>query len=97
GGDIIENKKTALYHLCLANANINQSKTLESLYSEKNTIDKVKKVTQIFKDTKADVDNLKLVKNYTSLALNSLNDLSISIEKKEELIEFSNSLLDRKL
>ena len=61
------------------------------------SIDKIKKVTQIFKDTKADVDNLKLVKNYTSLALNSLNDLSISIEKKEELIEFSNSLLDRKL
>ena len=83
--------------MCLANANINQSKNLESLFSKKNTIDKVKKVTQIFKDTKADVDNLKLVKNYTSLALDSLNHLSISIEKKEELIEFSNSLLDRKL
>ena len=83
--------------MCLANANINQSKTLESLYSEKNTIDKVKKVTQIFEDTKADIDNLKLVKDYTSLALNSLNDLSISLEKKEELIDFSNSLLNRKL
>ena len=97
GGDIIENKKTALYHLCLANANVDQSKTLESLFSEKNAIDKVDKVTQIFMDTKADVDNLKLVKKYTSLALNSLNNLSISQEKKEELIDFSNSLLNRKL
>ena len=67
------------------------------MFSEKNAIDKVDKVTQIFKDTKADVDNLKLVKKYTSLALNSLNNLSISQEKKEELIDFSNSLLNRKL
>lgn len=97
GGDILENKKTALFHLCLLNANKNQSKSLKTLYSQKNSIDKVAKVTQIFKTTKADIDNLKLVKNYTNLALNSLNHLSISNEKKDELIEFSNSLLDRKL
>ena len=97
GGDILENKKTALFHLCLLNANKNQSKSLKTLYSQKNSIDKVAKVTQIFKTTKADIDNLKLVENYTNLALNSLNHLSISNEKKDELIEFSNSLLDRKL
>lgn len=97
GGDILENKKTALFHLCLLNANKDQSKSLKTLYSQKNSIDKVAKVTQIFKTTKADIDNLKLVENYTNLALNSLNHLSISNEKKDELIEFSNSLLDRKL
>ncbi|MDB9793434.1 polyprenyl synthetase family protein [Flavobacteriaceae bacterium] len=97
GGDILENKKTALFHLCLLNANKDQSKSLKTLYSQKNSIDKVVKVTQIFKTTKADIDNLKLVENYTNLALNSLNHLSISNEKKDELIEFSNSLLDRKL
>ena len=97
GGDILENKKTALFHLCLLNANKDQSKSLKTLYSQKNSIDKVSKVTQIFKITKADIDNLKLVENYTNLALNSLNHLSISNEKKDELIEFSNSLLDRKL
>jgi geranylgeranyl diphosphate synthase type II len=97
GGDILENKKTALFHLCLLNANKDQSKSLKTLYSQKNSIDKVAKVTQIFKTTKADIDNLKLVENYTNLALDSLNHLSISNEKKDELIEFSNSLLDRKL
>lgn len=97
GGDILENKKTALFHLCLLNANKDQSKSLKTLYSQKNSIDKVAKVTQIFKTTKADIDNLKLVENYTNLALNSLNHLSISNEKKDVLIEFSNSLLDRKL
>lgn len=97
GGDIIENKKTALFHLCLANANNEQTKILKSLYVSKNSNDKVFKVTQIFKDTKADIDNLKLVEHFTSLALNSLDDLSISKEKKEELIDFSNSLLNRKL
>ena len=97
GGDIIENKKTALFHLCLANANNEQTKILKSLYVAKNSNDKVFKVTQIFKDTKADIDNLKLVEHFTSLALNSLDDLSISKEKKDELIDFSNSLLNRKL
>lgn len=97
GGDIIENKKTALFHLCLANANNEQTKILKSLYVSKNSNDKVFKVTQIFKDTKADIDNLKLVEHFTSLALNSLDDLSISKEKKDELIDFSNSLLNRKL
>ena len=97
GGDILENKKTVLFHLCLLNANKDQSKSLKTLYSQKNSIDKVAKVTQIFKTTKADIDNLKLVENYTNLALNSLNHLTISNEKKDELIEFSNSLLDRKL
>lgn len=97
GGDILENKKTALFHLCLLNANKDQSKSLKTLYSQKNSIDKVAKVTQIFKTTKADIDNLKLVENYTNLALDSLNHLGISNEKKDVLIEFSNSLLDRKL
>ena len=97
GGDIIENKKTALFHLCLENANNEQSNTLKSLYVTKSSNDKVLKVTQIFKDTKADIDNLKLVEHFTSLALNSLDDLSIPKEKKEELIDFSNSLLNRKL
>lgn len=97
GGDIIENKKTALYHLSLANANNEQSKTLKSLYNSNNSIDKVFKVTQIFKDTKADLDNLKLVEHFTNLALNSLNELSISSVKKEELIDFSHSLLNRQL
>jgi len=97
GGDIIENKKTALYHLSLVNANNEQSKTLKSLYNGNNSIDKVFKVTQIFKDTKADLDNLKLVEHFTNLALNSLNELSISSVKKEELIDFSHSLLNRQL
>ena len=97
GGDIIENKKTALYHLSLVNANNEQSKTLKSLYNGSNSIEKVFKVTQIFKDTKADLDNLKLVEHFTNLALNSLNELSISSVKKEELIDFSHSLLNRQL
>ena len=97
GGDIIENKKTALFHLCLENANNEQSNTLKSLYVTKSSNDKVLKVTQIFKDTKADINNLKLVEKFTSLALNSLDDLSLPKEKKEELIDFSNSLLNRKL
>jgi len=97
GGDIIENKKTALYHLSLANANNEQSKTLKSLYNDNNSIEKVFKVTQIFKDTKADLESLKLVEHFTNLALNSLNELSISNVKKKELIDFSHSLLNRQL
>ena len=97
GGDIIENKKTALYHLSLANANNEQSETLKSLYNDNNSIEKVFKVTQIFKDTKANLESLKLVEHFTNLALNSLNELSISNVKKKELIDFSHSLLNRQL
>lgn len=97
GGDIKENKKTALFHLSLLNANDKQHKDLLKLYNSSKTENKIIKVTKLFKETKADKETLKLVEDYTNLALKSINSLSIPVENKQVFINFSNSLLERKL
>jgi geranylgeranyl diphosphate synthase type II len=97
GGDIKENKKTALFHLSLLNANDKQHKELLKLYNSSETENKIIKVTKLFKETKADKETLKLVEDYTNLALKSINSLSIPDENKQVFIDFSNSLLERKL
>jgi len=97
GGDIIENKKTALFHLSLLNANKQQANDLITLFNNSSSENKVINTTKIFKETKADIKTLELVEDYTNLALQSINRLSISNESKQIFIDFSNSLLERKL
>ncbi|MDA9622658.1 polyprenyl synthetase family protein [Flavobacteriaceae bacterium] len=97
GGDIIENKKTALFHLSLLNANKQQANDLITLFNNSSSENKVINTTKIFKETKADIKTLELVEDYTNLALQSINGLSISNESKQIFIDFSNSLLERKL
>ena len=97
GGDIIENKKTAMFHLSLSNSDNLQKEELIKLYNNYNQTDKISKVKKIFKDTGSDSKTLDLVKEYTNRALLSIKKLSISNEKKLELIKFSKSLMDRKL
>jgi len=97
GGDIIENKKTAMFHLSLSNSDKLQKEELIKLYNNYNQTDKISKVKKIFKDTGSDSKTLDLVKEYTNRALLSIEKLSISNEKKLELIKFSKSLMDRKL
>ena len=97
GGDIIENKKTALFHLSLLNANKQQANDLIALFNNSSSENKVINTTKIFKETKADIKTLELVEDYTNLALQSINGLSISNESKQVFIDFSNSLLERKL
>ena len=97
GGDIIENKKTAMFHLSLSNSDNLQKEELIKLYNNYNQTDKISKVKKIFKDTGSDSKTLDLVKEYTNRALLSVEKLSISNEKKLELIKFSKSLMDRKL
>ncbi|MDB4092980.1 polyprenyl synthetase family protein [Flavobacteriaceae bacterium] len=97
GGDIIENKKTALFHLSLLNANKQQANDLIALFNNSSSENKVINTTKIFKETKADIKTLELVEDYTNLALQSINRLSISNESKQIFIDFSNSLLERKL
>ena len=97
GGDILENKKTAMYHLSISNSNKQQKKALIKLYNTQNSYDKISKVSKIFKDTNSDSKTLDLVKDYTEKALESVNKLNISKKNKLELINFSKYLMDRKL
>ncbi len=75
----------------MLNANDKQQKELLKLYNSSKIENKIIKVTKLFKETKADIED------YTNLALKSINNLSIPVENKQVFIDFSNSLLERKL
>ena len=86
-----------MFHLSLLNANKQQANDLIALFNNSSSENKVINTTKIFKETKADIKTLELVEDYTNLALQSINGLSISNESKQIFIDFSNSLLERKL
>ena len=98
GGDILENKKTVLFHMAIQNSNDSQKNHILDLYNS-NTVfnNKIKQVTSLFKETKADIDSLELVDQYTNKAIQYINMLSISEDKKNEFILFSKELMERDL
>jgi geranylgeranyl diphosphate synthase type II len=99
GGDILENKKTILFHMTRSNSTKIQISELESFYDsdELNSELKISKVTSIFKRAKADILTSKLVLDYTDKAIKYIDDLSIAELQKDEFRVFSKQLMSRKL
>ena len=99
GGDILENKKTVLFHMAIANSNKSQKEKILELYSSKenSSEDKINKITSLFIETKADKSSLELVDQYTQKAIKLINCLSFNQTKKKDFINFSNSLMKRDL
>lgn len=99
GGDILENKKTVLFHMAIANSNKFQKEKILELYSSKENTseDKINKITSLFIETKADKSSLELVDQYTQKAIKLINCLSFDQTKKKDFINFSNSLMKRDL
>ena len=99
GGDILENKKTVLFHMAIANSNKSQKEKILELYSSKenSSEDKINKITSLFIETKADKSSLELVDQYTKKAIKLINCLSFNQTKKNDFINFSNSLMKRDL
>ena len=99
GGDIIKNKKTVLYHMAIINSNEAQKKDITELYNLKDLYNKNKiaKTTLLFKETKADISSLELVDQYNKKAIDSLNNLNINQNFKNEFIAFANNLMKRDL
>jgi len=99
GGDIIENKKTILFHFAISNADRDQKNNILDLYTKnKSDFDKkISKTKSIFIQTKADIETKKLIKHYTEKSLKSLDLLTIEDNKKKELELFSISLMNREL
>ena len=95
GGDVIENKKTILYHMCFANSSNDQKSLLNEIYKS-NDSNKVEKVKKLFVETKADQAALNLVKKYSDLAIKSIDDIDVNQSNKQELIDLSQLLLTRK-
>ena len=95
GGDVIENKKTILYHMCFANSSNDQKSLLNKIYKSDDS-NKVEKAKKLFVETKADQAALNLVKKYSDLANKSIDDLDVNQSNKQELIDLSQLLLTRK-
>tara|TARA_B100001059_G_scaffold234040_1_gene275530 strand:- start:546 stop:1517 length:972 start_codon:yes stop_codon:yes gene_type:complete len=100
GGDIIENKKTILYHKALSMASFKQKGQLREWFQANkkfnNQVDKVLIVKKLFKETGAAEASQKLMQYYTKEAFNILDTLAINSKKKQLLIDFSNKLMQRK-
>ncbi len=98
GGDIIENKKTILYHLALKKADSNQSNLLNSLMkghlscSEK---DKISKIQGLFVDTGAKDATKKAIFYHSDLATKKLEKVSIGAKQKISFLKLKNWLMKR--
>ena len=97
GGDIIENKKTYLFLKAMELADHDDKQKLLFFYKQKleeNSI-KIDEVTRIFE--RCDIPGLiqKLIQDYTNLSFDSLNQMNISSENKEKLIQFGTFLMAR--
>ena len=97
GGDILENKKTILYHEVMKIGNTKEKEALFHWYDtiEKNN-QKVIAVKNIFKSSGASIASQKFVASYTEDAFKKLESLIISAQGKELLIEFGQNLMNRK-
>ena len=97
GGDIIKRKKTVMYHVFKEISNEDDSLTLDQLYNDSNSDDssKIQKVFDLFKNANVDVKTKDLVKNYSTKAINSLENINIENDKKSELIQICNKLISR--
>ena len=99
GGDIIENKKTILFHHAMSNGSINEKKELLKWYGKKTVNEignkKIDVVKSIFDKTNAREACMKLVNDYTIKAFNKLSHLGISQEAKTLFKNFGNNLMKR--
>lgn len=97
GGDILENKKTILYHEVMKSGNTKEKEALIEWHDtiEKNN-EKVIAVKGIFKSSGASIASQKLVTSYTKDAFKKLESLTISVQGKKLLIEFGQNLMNRK-
>ncbi len=99
GGDIIENKKTYLFLKALELSNENDKLQLVHLYSlcPSDQTDKINSIKQIFIDSGANEATKQAIVNYTKKAMDVLDNLEVSDNKKEILKNFGSELMNRKV
>lgn len=97
GGDIIENKKTYLYLMATAHANEEVKNQLFHLFSLKpnDPSEKIELVKNIFRNSSADEMTKKAIQNYTQKAMDTLEAMQITEEKKQILRAFGENLMNR--
>ncbi len=91
GGDILENKKTILFHNAYSKTS-NQNKALLKKYFSGsyhgNNNNKINDVKRIYTDSGAKLETKVLIKEYLEQAKKKINEISILKGKKKILIDF---------
>jgi geranylgeranyl diphosphate synthase type II len=98
GGDIIENKKTILYHKALHLGTEEQKKELEQWFESKGDIkaeEKIEAVKRLFIATTAAEASQELMQNYTQQAFKLLEVLRVNEQGGKVLRTFANQLMQR--
>ena len=97
GGDILQKKKTYLYLKSLELLSESEGKDLQNLYASEITDsdNHISRVRQLFETAhvKVHAEELKLV--YQQLAMSHLDAIEVDNERKKELREFADHLLNR--
>ena len=95
GGDIISNKKTFLLLKAFEDANTNQLKTLNNLFSETDNIAKVNGVKAIYSELNIKEKAECKMNEFYTIALNNLDAIQISDSKKKPLLNLAYFLMGR--
>ncbi|NSL87026.1 polyprenyl synthetase family protein [Chitinophaga sp. Mgbs1] len=96
GGDILENKKTALLIKTWEAGSTSQKKALKNAMS-KNGFEKVSAVLELYRNTKVDIWATDKTSEYTQKAFYCLDMITgVTAERKAGLIELTNQLLGRR-
>lgn len=97
GGDIISGKKTYLLIKAMELASGNKLKLLQSLINDKSfdPEEKIKTVTEIYDSLGIKSITEKKAEEYISSAMNNLENLQVSADRKSELRAFAESLAGR--
>jgi len=98
GGDIIENKKTFLYLKAIENGSTEDKEKLVRMFANKNGVDIAAKIVfakEVFERSGASELTKQAIKNYTKQALQVLDSISVSDERKQVLKDFGESLMYR--
>lgn len=97
GGDIIENKKTILYHLTRAHATAKDLADFEKLMSSTSQDEdqKIKDIKAIYESTDARRSTTEQVMTYTKNALDALNQSSLADSQLAYFTAFAEELMVR--
>ena len=97
GGDVMKRKKTVMYHIYKEISSAKDSQILDQVYNGSESYDdsKIQKVFDLYKQAKVDVKTKDLVKEYSSKAINSLENLNVKNHEKSDLILICNNLILR--
>ncbi len=99
GGDIIENKKTYLYLKAVAYSPVEVVEQLLHLFSvhPNDNAEKISSVKAIFNSSGASKATQEAIQHFTFKAFETLEKLSISSDKKDQLRTFGENLMGRKV